>query len=224
MSDKSFFVKVDNPKLIEVIDFLIHNETEIVLKIKNFHYKSKVLSRRDFPYFLIYKFSFITFEQEETTCSFEISNEKYFFKSTLTSTNSEIKIAKPTEIFQLQRRNDFRVAIPLGMKCSCNIIKINSMHGPFKVELRDLSLGGCQIAFPTSAIKMTNGDEVILSIEMNQFQNEKIYSFAKHLVNLENAETTLVGLKFDDPDAAFLTELQTLLVHLDRIRRGKGYE
>ncbi len=224
MSQQTFFSKIDSTKMLEVIEFLIHNGTELVLKVKNQHYKSKILSRRTTTLFEIYKFSFISFLNEEVTCSFEIREEKYFFKSVLTSTNAEFKILIPKEIFQLQRRSDFRVTVPIGVAYTCEIVRINDMRGSYLVELRDISLGGCQIAYPSKAFKLSDNDEVILKLKMNQFENEKIITFVKHIKTIPAVETNLVGLRFDTPDAAFLTELQGLLVNLDRIHRGKSYD
>ena len=210
--------------MVEVIDFLIHNGTEIVVKVNTEHYKSKILNRRTSTLFSIYKFSLINFENQEVTCSFEIKDDKFFFKSFLTSTNAEFKIIIPSEIFQLQRRNDFRINVPMGLAYTCEIVRLNQKKGPFPVELRDLSLGGCQIAFPKKLIRVALKDEVVLKIKMNQFENDKVLTLAKHIKKIETTDTLLVGLQFIDLGAAFLTELQGLLVYLDRVHRGKGYD
>lgn len=221
---QTFFTKIDTPKMNDVIDFLIHNGTEIVIKIKNQHYKSKILNRRTSTLFSIYKFSLINFQNEEIVCSFEIKDDKYFFKSHLTSTNAEFKILIPIDIFQLQRRNDFRINVPAGMTAACEIKTINMFKNPMKVELRDLSLGGCMIAFPSRKLKISLKDEVEIKIKLHQFDEENIPTIAKHIKIIDATETTLVGLQFVSADAMFLTELQGLLFFLDRVHRGKGYE
>ncbi len=224
MNNKTFFTKLDNAKKIEILDFLIHNSTPIVLKVKNEHYKSKILNRTKKGFFSIYKFSLINFNQENVMCSFSIRDEKYFFKSMLSYDSDEFRIDIPVEVFQLQRRNDFRINIPIGLSYICEIKRMAYPKGPFKVELRDISLGGCQIAFPSKLTTVDDGSDIDLKIIMNQFENDKIPCTAKHIKKIEKAEMTIIGLKFFDPSAELLTDLQGLLVYLDRVHRGKGYE
>jgi c-di-GMP-binding flagellar brake protein YcgR len=221
---ETYFTKIDTPKMNEVIDFLIHNGTELVIKIKNQHYKSRILNRRTLTLFSIYKFSLINFENEDVVCSFEISEDKYFFKSQLTSRGDDFKILIPIDIFQLQRRNDFRINVPSGMTASCEVKTINMYKAAMKVELRNLSLGGCMIAFPTRQLKISLKDEVDIKIQLHQFDEEKIPTIAKHIKMIDSSQKTLVGLQFVAMDAAFLTELQGLLFFLDRVHRGKGYD
>jgi c-di-GMP-binding flagellar brake protein YcgR len=224
MSQQAFFTLIARPQLTNIIDKLLDQGTEIVIKVKAQYYKSKIIARRTPSLFLIYKFSKYHIDTETVTCSFELDDEKYFFKSTIVSTEAEFKINIPDEIFQLKRRSDFRVNVPLGVSYTCELKRAHLQRNVFQVELRDISLGGCQIAFPSSLLQVTVDSEFDLKIKMNQFESERIPCVSKMIKKNESLQTTLVGLQFIDPDAAFLTELQGLLVYLDRIHRGKGYE
>lgn len=224
MSQGTFFKKLDQVKIAEVIYDLIRKETEIIVKVKGQHFKSKVLKESTKTSLLIYRFSNSKFKNDEVFCSFEIKDEKYFFKAFLTNADSEFKVTIPSEMFFLQRRNDFRMSIPIGTPYTCDVIRLNNSKVNFKVELRNLSLGGGQIAYPTSMMKIILEDEVTLKLKVYQFEKENLVCLAKHIKVTDTEEVALVGLQFVEPDADFLTELQGLLVNLDRIHRGKGYD
>lgn len=224
MSDQVFFTKLAKNAIVETIDFLVHNQTEIILKIKNKHLKTKILSKKSSG-FSIYRFSFETYIDESVICSFEIKNEKYFFKSLLNSTNAEFLLSIPDEVFHLQRRNDFRVAIPMGTDYECALVRINDHNVNIKAELRDISLGGCLITIPFTSERVSLDDTIDLSLEMFQFDENILPCTAKHIRTIENTKTIHVGLKFKDTlEAHTLADLQVLLIHLDRIQRGKKYD
>lgn len=225
MSDQVFFTKLAKNIIDETVDFLIHNQTEIILKIKDKHLKTKILSKKNSKIFSIYRFSFETYIDEPVICSFEIKDEKYFFKSTINSTNSELLLNIPDEIFHLQRRNDFRVAIPIGTTYECYLKRINDHFVNIKCEIRDISLGGCLVTVPFSSERISLDDSIDLSLKMLQFESNQIQTIAKHIRTIENTKTIHVGLKFIDViEAHILADLQVLLIHLDRVQRGKSYD
>ena len=222
--DINFYTLLDQMNYNETLDFLVHNQTEITLKINGRHYKSKILTRNKSNQFLIYKFNFETYSLDTTVCSFEISAEKYFFKSKISSEVAALAIIVPTEIFKLQRRNDFRISVPATISYSCEIKSVRNSTLNLKSEIRDLSLGGCQLSVKLTGINLHRGDNLYLKIKIHSFEWEKIHCQCKHASSKKNDLKYNVGLKFLESSAAFATDLQTLLVQLDRIHRGKTYD
>lgn len=221
MSETSFFTKLDESKKTEMIQFLIENNSFLFIKIQNTHFKSKIVAARPGHLFSVYKFSLENYDKQEIICSFEYKNEKYFFKSIINSINDEFRINQPNTIYQLQRRNDFRVTIPFGTLHTCEVIQWNQKKVSIPVNLVDMSLGGCQISFKKDQIELKQKDEITFKLKIQQFENLQIEAIAKHIKQNAESDIYTAGLQFIDPDAGLLTDLQGLLVSLDRIHRSK---
>ncbi len=223
MSQMSFFNNLGPTNSKDLLDFLVHSQGNIILKINDRHFKTKVLSKKNERQIAVYKFNFETYMNESVVCSFEIKDEKYFFKSNLKSTNAELLVNVPFEVFQLQRRNDFRVSIPTSASYECIIKTLNHQRANIKAELRDLSLGGCLVSLKNADQHVIPMDcEVEISLVINEFENLSILTTAKHIKPVPNNNTVQLGLQYLDPNADFLSELQALLVQLDRIQRKKS--
>lgn len=223
--DLKFYTLLEPSKHKETLDFLQHNQTDITLKIRSQHMKSKILSLKNEHELLIYKFNFQDFNGEQVICSFEINAEQYFFTSELRTHLLHVIMLVPNEIFQLQRRNDFRVIIPANSVYNCTLRAIDGRPVQIAAEIRDLSLGGCQILInKNKQLQLQKNTEIGFSFKMGQIDRENIYCSVRHIEILKNNSKILMGLKFKNSDADFLTDLQGLLVQLDRIHRGKTYD
>ena len=223
-NELNFYTLLDLPSTKETVEFLVHNQSEVTFKINSLHLKTKILSQKNAQQFSVYKFNFVQYTQEAVTCSFEISAEKYFFKSHVSTVATDLLLAIPTEIFKLQRRNDFRVSVPASIPYTCEIIGIKSSPVKLKAELRDLSLGGCLLSVKITGTSFQDGDELYLKLKLNSFDWDRIHCSCKRVVSKELDSKLSVGLKFLETSAAFATDLQSLLVQLDRIHRGNSYD
>ena len=223
-SDIQFYTLIDASKFKETIDFLEHNHTDITLKIRSKHVRSKIVVKKNERELLIYKFNFQDFESEPVICSFEINAEKYFFKSEISTQQLSLVMQIPKEIFQLQRRDDFRIIVPAGSHYECTIKTIEGRPAKIAPEVRDLSLGGCQLGFAKPEIPLKRDVEIGLHFKMNNLDREDIYGSVRHIEYANQGKKIIMGLKFKSSDADFLADLQALLVHLDRVHRGKTYE
>lgn len=219
-----FYNLVDNVKRDEVILSLMNDNIEIALKINIKHCRAKILAKRNANEFLISQVSKEKFKDERITCSFEFKRNKYFFKTLLTSNVDGMTILSPTELFQLQRRDNFRMVIPIGVKYVAELQSINGKRINEKMEIRDISLGGCQVVFKKIAIKINPGDHLQIKIQMLDLDKELISCQAKHVLPLQSDTKVQLGMTLTEPDANLLRGLQSLLIHLNRIHRGKKYE
>ena len=169
--------------------------------------------------------NFSDFSNEEVICSFEIKDERYLFRTNLNSTRAELLLNLPYDIYQLQRRNNFRVMIPAAVSYVCTIRSVNFAKTNIKAELRDLSMGGCLVILQNAdKLNIPKDSEVEMSLKLNEFDTPSIKTEAKHLRPVESNNTLQIGLQYLDPSADFLSELQNLLMQLDRIQRGKNLD
>lgn len=221
---QDFYNLVDPEEQKHILNVLVKNKSDLAIKINDIHRVAKILGKHGTTDFLISKFGVVKFKNERVTGSFELDRKKYFFKTSISSSDEGPTLAIPTELFQLQRRDNFRVTVPMGVPYRAEIQSISGKKAFVKVEIRDVSLGGCMIVFKKGKFTVDKKDELQLSIKMLDLDKELIVCVAKHVVLLDNDTKVQVGLNFADPEGDFLTDLQSLLIHLDRIHRGKKYE
>lgn len=221
MSTQSFFNIIDQVARKDLIDFVNHNKTEFTLKILNQYVKTKVLYKKNDTHLSLNKFGFYEFSNELTICSFQVNGEKYLFRSHLSSTTSDYVLEIPQDIYQLQRRNHYRVAMPASQSHTCEITTPVHPKAKTKVVMRNISLGGCSFTIDHMA-EINQNDSINLSMIVDKFSFEKIPLTVKRARYLVEIDTTMVACSFDKPDAELLTELQSLLMFLDRVQRGKN--
>lgn len=224
MSIQSFFNKVSANTLNELVDFLFHNQSEITIKVDGGPYiKTKVLTRNDTNKISVSKINNQQYSNSAITGLFQIQNERYFFYSHLTSTNSSWVLNVPNEIFHMQRRNDYRVALPLGLIYKCEIVYVNARKTKIATEIRDMSLGGCLLSVQgkMSDQNIKIADEIDLYLKLGKFEFTKMPLILKHIKYIEDKNYSLLGVSFHEPTSDILAELQSMLLYLDRIHRGK---
>lgn len=217
----SFFNKVSQVSQSELIDFLGHNQSELVVKIAGQYIKTNVNALKSNKYLSLLKFSHFNFKNEPITCLFSIKEEVYFFKSFLNNTNTDYAIDFPADIYQLQRRNDYRVSIPVGLYYASEIRNLNGQSKKIKIEIRDISLGGCQLLINKNSDEFKSGDLIDISIKLDRFEFTQLAMTIKHVKEVESQNYSLIGASFTDMPGATVSEMQALLMYLDRIHRGK---
>lgn len=222
MNEQSFYNKISQVALKDIIDFLDHNNTEITLKVLGQFVKTHINSRKNDKQLSILKFNSFEFSNEPVTCLFQIKDECYFFRSFLNNSNSDFGIDIPADIYQLQRRNDYRVAMPIGVIYKCKITAVNSVNNLISVEIRDISLGGCLVSIPGLTSDFKENDIIDLFLQLDKFEFQKLTLLIKHIKFVEPQNNTLLGLGFSEPDSDIRSQLLALLMHLDRVQRRKA--
>lgn len=217
----SFFNKISQVSQRELVDFLDHNRSELVIKVAGQYIKANITTIKSNQFFSLFKFSDFPFKNEPITCLFTVKEEVYFFKSFLNNTNTDYTIDLPTDIYQLQRRNDYRVSIPVGLYYASEIRSLNDQSKKIKIEIRDISLGGCQLLINKGSEDFKSGDLIDIYIKIDRFEFSQLAMTIKHVKEVESQNYSLIGASFTDMPGGTVSEMQALLMHLDRIHRGK---
>lgn len=221
MSAQSFFNKTNQVTAKELIDFLEHNQSEVSFKIKNQFVKTNISSKKDEKKFTVLKFSNFNFSNEPVVCTFQVKEDRYFFNSFLNSENIGITLDISEEIYHLQRRNDYRVAMPVGVVYTCEIQSVNEQKSKIKTEIRDISLGGCQLSIKNTT-ELKSEDLVELYLKLDRFEFTSIKLTIKHVKKIEGQDYTLLGASLVEPTNQVISELQSMLMFLDRMHRRKS--
>ena len=222
MSDESFYNKIDQVALKDAIDFLDHNNSEITIKILGQYIKTNVNSRKNEKQLSLPKFDSFEFSNEPVSCVFQIKDDRYFFRSFLTNGLAEYNIDIPAEIYQLQRRSDYRVVMPIGVNYKCKIVGHNDSKALISIEIRDISLGGCLISIPGLTSDYNVNDKLDLFLQLDKFEFQKIPAVIKHIRHVDSQNNTLLGSAFEDPESEMRSQLLAMLMHLDRVKRRKA--
>lgn len=222
MSDPSFYNIISQVAHKDVLEFLHHNRTEIIIKVFGQFIKTSINSRKNEKQLAIPKFNSYEFSNESITCLFQIKDDRYFFKSHLNSTNTDYSIDIPNEIYQLQRRNDYRVAMPIGVIYNCEIQMLNQTEMNVKAEIRDLSLGGCQISLQGLNSEFKESDRIELYLKLDKFEFYKLAIEVRHIKFIESQDNTLIGASFSETNSEVNSQMLALLMHLDRVQRLKS--
>lgn len=224
MSAAAFYHKVSPFDLKELIDFINHNQSELTIKINRQFVKANVTHIKNDKFFGVLKFHEFEFSNEPVICTFGYKDELYFFNSSLNNSKAEYLIDLPAEIFQLQRRNDFRVTMPIGLPHECIINYVRGLPKSVKAEVRDLSMGGCQLSVAAYQLEIAQGNEFDIILKIDKFEFQRLNLVAKHIKVIKEQDTLLIGASFLDLDGETSNDLRALLMFLDRKTRGKSSE
>lgn len=223
MGSKSFYNKINKSKTTELIDYIIKNKTSLTFKVDNKYLNTQVLSKKISNTAIVKKVPNSDFSNSPITCLFQINDDRYFFQTFVTTTKTEMIMDLPTELFHLQRRSNYRITIPKDTYYKSTVVYINDKKTKIKAEIKDLSLGGCQIIIKNKddEILVKAGDEMDLSLSIDKFDFEKLALKVKRVKKIEAQSSLLIGASFDNPDSETIAELQSVLLFLDRIHRKK---
>ncbi|HEY8271558.1 MAG TPA: PilZ domain-containing protein [Pseudobdellovibrionaceae bacterium] len=77
--------------------------------------------------------------------NFFIGGERYFFKSSVRTDADIVILRMDTELFHLQRRQNYRIKIPENYPAALHLSSYNDTSINLKGQLADLSCGGCRV-------------------------------------------------------------------------------
>jgi c-di-GMP-binding flagellar brake protein YcgR len=223
MSTELVYKKIGQLDFKELVEFLEHNNTEIIIKVNSQFTKAHVTQIIPEKAICISKFSDYEFSNEPITCLFHFKDEMYFFSTHLNNSKAEYHLDLPSEIFQYQRRNDYRVTMPIGQSYVCKIIFVQGNPKNIQTEIRDLSLGGFQLSVPAYLLNISEGSEFDITLAVDTFEFPQLKMIAKHIKTIEEQDSLLIGAQFVDL-ANDAREMQGLLMHLHRKSRSSGQE
>ncbi len=216
----NFYTPVSNLDYNEIYQHIKTHKMAVAYKILDQHSKSIFLPTQGDKLYISKTFPH-KYVNQEIICCFDYNGETHLFKSVVNNGETNYIVDRPTEICKMQRRDNFRVNIPTSLKHNFKI----KQEASLKCELRDISLGGCKIsvasAFP---LEFKIGDEldctmVLLDADPLVLKTEIV--FAEFI---KETKAQIYGLKFQDLDSESTSALQTSMVRVDRIIRGKSLE
>ncbi len=130
--------------------------------------------------------------------SFFLGGERYFFKTPVSIEGDLVILRMDTDLFRLQRRQNYRIKIPESYKASLLISVHNKIPTKLKGQLLDLSSGGCRIALVANAPILESGDRLEGHITIGNRESLEIEATVNHhkIENRASAIKQIFGIEF----------------------------
>ena len=82
----------------------------------------------------------------------------------------------------------------------------------------------CPNTNPENSIEIKKDDEVDISLKVDRFDFSKLSLTARMIKPVDDEKNILIGCSFYSPNGELVAEIQSMLMHLDRIHRKKIYD
>jgi len=143
--------------------------------------------------------------QEIVIVTFSIAQEKYFLKSTFHKEGHDFYYINIDNIlYKLQRRNSFRVTIPIGYGARVSVNDINGVISNIKLPLADLSSGGFAFEITSQSVKLDKNDNIKGTILVGGKFHKPFEGIVRHVASYgsKGSGVTRLGVEFYNmPDA-----------------------
>lgn len=155
-------------------------------------------------------------EGEEYLGYFFIGGEKYYFQSTAGVLESSLVLPVPKEIYQLQRRQNYRLPIPATYPAILEVTERNQSALKLKCPLHDISSLGCRLLVD-SHIKLDVSDTVKGLILISDRPGIEIQGVIRHKqTDPSNTSKQMIGVEFTPISKALENRLFALTMELHK--------
>ncbi|MDG0816914.1 flagellar brake protein [Bdellovibrio svalbardensis] len=134
---------------------------------------------------------------EEFLGYFFLGGEKYYFEGKIIAYQNRYSVQLPTELYHLQRRQNYRVKVPDGYTSSFNIITVNGKASNIIGQLADISSQGCRVIYRMDNPLMKVGDQVVGHLIVGKRAPFELQGIVRHIkVDEGNKVIQTFGIEF----------------------------
>lgn len=98
--------------------------------------------------------------EQDLLGNFFLGGERYFFRTPAQIHGEFITLRADQDTFHLQRRQNYRVKIPMNYRALLGILNYDGRPVKINAEIVDLSTGGCKAQVKANELPMTEGREL----------------------------------------------------------------
>lgn len=217
MSADQFFNPIPKQDIQDILSKAVRANTICNVKILDRFYRLLIVKLNS-THLLIEKKSLFKIKSEKMVVQFHYNDDQYVFSALASSDEDFFKVEIPSQIFKIQRRNDFRLRVPDQIT---PLVRLKS-HPDLKVKLIDLSLGGCRLSVKTLfSLNFTLDQDIEISLKIMDFEESHIITKLKFQNHSKELQETILGLQFENIDLEQAAQIRGVLIQIDRILRGK---
>jgi len=153
----------------------------------------------------------------EFIISFLAGDTKYYGLAKYRFLDGDVVLDFKDGLFQLQRRQDFRLKIPDRMQAYYLIKSRNSQIESSKTLIFDMSAGGLRVAYPILGMNLEAGDHLVGELDIKNRISIDIESEVKHItMHATDKHAQSAGLQFINLSQKSKNKLAALVLDLYR--------
>ncbi len=157
------------------------------------------------------------FDGEEILVQIDLNGELYFMKSVARWHDELLVIATTAEVYQLQRRQTWRIKIPRSYKAKATIEKLGTMDVNIEGQVVDFSVGGTRIQFPATLSHVSKETPIQIMLSFGNRNSILITGFVRHKqIDAANDKFVLFGVEFKPVSQLMESRLFALSMDLHR--------
>jgi hypothetical protein len=216
------FQKVINPSEIRsVLLSLAKSKYEIQAKLTTSDTSLFTLKSYKFESDLLYTQIAKTPEEihfkGEFIVSFLVGDIKYYGLAKYRFLDGDVILQFNEGLFQLQRRQDFRLRFPDRMPAYYLIKSKNNHSENSKTLIFDMSAGGLRVAYPILGMNLSSGDHLIGELYIQNRLSIDIESEVKHItMHATDKQSQSAGLQFINLSLKSKNKLAALVLDMYR--------
>jgi hypothetical protein len=217
---RDIFTKVTDSKIREKIFYdLAGTKSEIVGKVhgtssETHTFQALVFSAPELECRVISSKAIPT--SGEVILQLTLGDDKYLCSAPYQVRDGRAFLRMEVDVFHLQRREDFRLRMPLSFKAYLEIKKLNGNPAAGKFQLMDLSGGGCRFLIPSKTLAVTVNDVIECEIILPDRDPIKIKGSIRHQKEDEKTKAQATGLQFIDLTELVKNKIVALVMDLYR--------
>ena len=136
---------------------------------------------------------------ENVILQFSVGEEKYMSLCFASPNGDSMTLNLDTDVFKIQRREDFRLRLPSSYQSFFQVTAINQSPAQFKLSINDLSAGGCRIELGKENYPFKQGDHISGEIQLSKRNPIPVTAEIKHVFTPTSKDAkTLLGLQFEN--------------------------
>lgn len=223
MEPQDVFTKVITEEVEKLLADICLNQTVLYIKIDNHEnlYKLTVLRQEAGKNLILKPVEDLPdlLQKTEAVLSVQVAAEKYYASITLTQRPDGLYSATLVgAVYQLQRRQHFRLRLPQSFKTSFQVSHINKQARQLKFDVHDLSAGGCRLQLRGDLPILKSGDLMEGKLLMQGRPPIDLILEVRHVKHdgTEGMEEQLLGTQFANPSPALEGRMTSLIMELHR--------
>lgn len=142
--------------------------------------------------------------------------EKYLCSTPYILRGKRIYLNTNTEVFHLQRREDFRLRLPVSYKATFELRTVNQKPRRARLQIIDISGGGCKVLVTPTPPAFNISDQVSGEIHLPDRPTISISGQIRHEDDDQHAKSQVVGIQFTNMPLPVRNRLAALVMDLYR--------
>lgn len=156
---------------------------------------------------------------KDLVCNFFIGGERYFFRTLAAMEKESVILKTNTDLFHLQRRQNYRIKIPENYTSKFLITKLNLVPSKLSGNIYDLSSGGCRVVMIASSPILATGDKILGFISVGNRESLEVEGTVRHHTRQDYATKPtkqIFGVEFNSLSSILEGKLFAITMDLHR--------